>query len=297
MGGEVSGLRSITFQMLKPSVSTEISISLSYMRCLFLDAISVAVQAYLEQTAEALAQKDTLPEPPKSVLQTEQVLARQPPQPDRLVALRGAASPLFEAAGSLLDVLPVLARMRGQLDTARAYKIRRQLVIDVASFQSVCQDARLRYEDIVIASYALCTALDEFASDALIDEISPQSKTESAASAWMAHSLAVRFHGDAKGGDNIFRLIGRALIEPGKHIDLLELFFVVLRLGFEGVYRNASNGRREMDRLQHRIRDLVHTHRIDGPANLLAHWQQIERSFDASNYAAPFAQSQGRTTL
>jgi hypothetical protein len=39
------------------------------------------------------------------------------------------------------------------------------------------------------------------------------------------------FHGDAKGGENVFRLIARALIEPEKHIDLLELFFVILRRG------------------------------------------------------------------
>lgn len=265
-----------------------------------LDEVSVVVQAYLEQTAKAVAQKNAPSKPPKSVLQTQQVLARQSPQPDRLVAVRAAVSPLFEAAGSLLDALPVLVRMQGQLDAARADKLYRQLVSEIASFQSVCQDAGLRYEHIVIASYALCTALDEFASAALaaqpgnpITEISPHPKTEPVASAWMAYSLAVRFHGDAKGGENSFRLIGRALIEPDKHIDLLELFFVILRRGFEGVYRHASNGRREMGRIQHRIHDLINSHRREGPAALLAHWQQIERSLDAPSHAAPLAQPQG----
>lgn len=224
-------------------------------------------------------------EQPKSLLSGRQQLARQSPQPDRLVAVRAAASPLFEAARSLLDALPALARRQGQLDMVRADKLYRQLVSEVASFQSICHDAGLRYEDTLIASYTLCTALDEFASDALaalpggtIDEVGLQPKVEPAASGWMAHSLAVRFHGDAKGGETVFRFMGRVLMEPDEHIDLLELFFVILRLGFEGVYRHARNGRREMGRIQHHIHDLVDTHRRDGPANLLAHWQRIELS-------------------
>lgn len=244
------------------------------------------------------------PQQPKSVLQGQQELSRQSPQPDRLVAVRAAASPLFEAAGSLLDALPALARRQGQLDAARAGKLNRQLVSEVASFQSICHDARLRYEDTVIASYALCTALDEFASDALrsqIEESGAPTEAEPAASAWMAHSLAVRFHGDAKGGENVFRLIGRALVEPDKHIDVLELFFVILRLGFEGIYRHTSNGRREMDRMQHRIHDQVSTIRRDGLAHLFIHWQQIERSVEvsrhaASDHATSLTQPQGSTT-
>jgi type VI secretion system protein ImpK len=270
----------------------------------FPETFKRAVQDYFAQI-ELDQAKEARPTPaPKPVLRGAQELARQSAQPDRLVAVRAAASPLFEAAGSLLDALPALARRQGQLDAARADKLHRQLVSEVASFQSICQDARLRYEDTVIASYALCTALDEFASDALrsqIEELGAPAEAERAASAWMAHSLAVRFHGDAKGGENVFRLIGRALVEPDKHIDLLELFFVILRLGFEGIYRHTSNGRREMDGMQHRIHDQVSTTRRDGPAHLLIHWQQIERSVEASrhatsDHATSLTQPQGSTT-
>jgi hypothetical protein len=98
------------------------------------------------------------PQQPKSVLQGQQELSRQSPQPDRLVAVRAAASPLFEAAGSLLDALSALARRQGQLDAARADKLHRQLVSEVASFQSICHDARLRYEVIPATADARWTA-------------------------------------------------------------------------------------------------------------------------------------------
>lgn len=123
-----------------------------------LEEVDIAVRNRLEQRTNRLKAKAHPPPPPKPVLQTEQVLARQSPQPDRLVAVRAAASPLFEAAGSLLDALPALARRQGLLDTALANTLHRRLVGEVASFQSICQDAQLRYEDTVIASYALCTA-------------------------------------------------------------------------------------------------------------------------------------------
>ena len=94
--------------------------------------VSVAFQRATQRAFAQLAQKQAAathpPPPPKPVLQTEQVLARQSPQPDRLVAVRAAASPLFEAAGSLLDALPALARKQGLLDTALANTLHRRLV-------------------------------------------------------------------------------------------------------------------------------------------------------------------------
>lgn len=211
--------------------------------------------------------------PPKPLLQTPQVLARQSPQADRLVAVRAAVSPLFEAAGPLVDALPVLARFAGQLDQARADKLRPYLVSEISSFQSVCQDARLRYEDIVIASYGLCTALDEAASHAMQGDVRHPAESNP----WMAQPLAVQFHGDSMGGRHLFVMITKLMASSEMYVDLLELMFVILWLGFQGMYRHARDGRRQFDEMRSRIRDLLTAQRRNGPEHLQVHWAQIER--------------------
>jgi type VI secretion system protein ImpK len=39
---------------------------------------------------------------------------------------------------------------------------------------------------------------------------------------WAGQQLAAKFHGDTKGGDKFFLLVGRLAASPQEHIDLLE---------------------------------------------------------------------------
>ena len=237
-----------------------------------LEEIKLAAQDCFERAAQQLAAASLPPpRPPEPILRTRQELARLPPQPDRLAALQAAASPLFEAARPLLEAL---ARMPAQIDPTKVEVVNRRLVGEVASFQSVCNDARIRTEYIVSASYVLCTALDESVSDSLLGVGGAQ---PAAANPWMDRSLAVHFHGDREGGAKVFRLVGRLVIEPQAHIDLLELVFAVFTLGFEGAYRHGYNGRRELDNMRHQIRSLVSNCRKNDTAQVFAHWQWVER--------------------
>ena len=236
-----------------------------------LEEIKLAAQDSFDRAAQQLAAASLPPPPLEPILRTRQELARLPPQPDRLAALQAAASPLFEAARPLLEAL---ARMPAQIHPTRVDALNRRLVGEVASFQAVCKDARIRTEYILGASYFLCTALDESVSDSLLGKGGAQ---PGAANPWMDRSLAVHFHGDSEGGTKVFRLVGRLVIEPQAHIDLLELVFAVFMLGFEGAYRYAANGRRELDNMRHQIRSLVSNCRRNDTAEVFAHWQWVER--------------------
>lgn len=161
--------------------------------------------------------------------------------------------------------------------------LHRQWVEEVASFQSVCNDARIRFEHTLSASYALCTALDEAASDALFNGMQAQIAD---CNPWLERSLAVRFHGDGQGGSKVFRLVGRVVFEHRTHIDLLELMYIILRLGFEGEYRYAADGRRELENMRRQIHSIVNTGRQSGPPHLLAHWQEVERAIQKPHLAA-----------
>ena len=230
-----------------------------------LEEAAVAAYRQLDQAAQALAAA-AVPKPkPQPVLSQRRDLARISPQPDRLVTVKAARVPILEAARPLLDAL---ARMLSRLDETPLDALRQMLLREVVSFQSVCQEARLPYEHVVAASYMLCTALDEAASNSARGKAN-----ESAAQAW-ADGLAPHFHGDSRGGEGVFRILGSLVNEPQKNLDLLELTLLLLVLGFGGLYRRAPGGRRVLHEIQMRVYSLVYVGRGGAPS---PRWAAIER--------------------
>lgn len=227
---------------------------------------TLAAYCHFEKTAQRLVAA-AAPKPRlQPLLASEQTLARQSPQPDRLVAVQAARVPLIEAARPLLLAL---VHMPGQLDAARASTLHSELVCQVAGFQSVCVDAFIRKEYITGASYMLCTALDEAAG------LSAWATGPAAGvNAWAGRLLAVRFHGDGRGGESVFKLMANLLKRPAEHVDLLELLLIVIALGFEGLYRRAANGKRVLDDIRHTLFATVRSCRGDGMH--MVHWRVIE---------------------
>ena len=84
----------------------------------------------------------------------------------------------------------------------------------------------------------------------------------------------MQFHGDGSGGQNVFLLMAGLLKNSSHHIDLLELLLIVIALGFEGMYRKASNGKRALDEIRHAVLQAVRSCRAE--AVPVAHWTLIE---------------------
>ncbi|QSI30833.1 type VI secretion system protein TssL [Variovorax sp. RKNM96] len=194
-------------------------------------------------------------------------IAPEPPMQVRLAAVTAAKNPLLEAAQPLLRAL---ADMPATLGSEGVTILHRLLEREVASFQSLCSSAQIRHEHVVAASYSLCTALDESANST---EWGGGKNGE--AGIWAGQQLAAKFHGDTKGGDKFFLLVGRLAASPQEHIDLLELMYQVLGLGFEGRFSTAANGRRQLETVRHRLFTLLGTARGEVPRDLSPHWKGV----------------------
>jgi len=186
---------------------------------------------------------------------------------ERLAAVAAAQNPLLEAAQPLLRAL---ADMPAQLSDEGVTVLHRLLEREVARFQSICSSALVKHEHVVAASYSLCTALDEAANST---DWGGGKGTE--AGIWASQQLAAKFHGDTKGGDKFFLLVGRLAASPQEHIDLLELMYQILGLGFEGRFSTATNGRRQLETVRHRLFGLLGTARGDVPQDLSPHWKGV----------------------
>ncbi|WP_350029230.1 type VI secretion system protein TssL, long form [Caballeronia sp. AZ10_KS36] len=196
--------------------------------------------------------------------QTVTLLASIPPgEPPvtRLRAMEGAKNPLLEAARVLLRAL---ADMPNDLDLQGIDQLHLLLKQEVRIFQRLCEQANIRRDHMIGARYCLCTALDDAAMQ------TRWGKRETGVR-WIATGLATEFHEDRHGGDKIYLLIGRLMTEPQEHIDLLEVIYRVLSLGFMGRYRHEADGARKHDAVRKRLYNEIQTQRGIVPMALSPH--------------------------
>jgi type VI secretion system protein ImpK len=100
--------------------------------------------------------------------------------------------------------------------------------------------------------------------------------------------LLVQFHNETWGGEKVFQLLAKLAQDVPKNIDLLELLYCILGLGFEGRYRVVDNGRSQLESVRQRLADLIMKHRGTVDADLSANWRSQELSSGKTRDKVPF---------
>jgi type VI secretion system protein ImpK len=185
-------------------------------------------------------------------------------------------NPLVAAAHRLLVLVPQLRTTRHQSDPAG---LRDALARALREFAARAAAAGMAPERITAARYVLCTALDEAAADT----------PWGGSGVWAQHSLAAMFHNDVKGGEKVFQLMARLAEKPAENLDLLELIYCALSLGFEGRYRIVANGRAQLDAVRDKLAQIIRRERGDPPRAYAQHWQGQPQAGRAPNRVLPLA--------
>ena len=196
----------------------------------------------------------------------------------RLTAVKNAKNPLLEAASPLLRAQ---ADMPEYLEADAIVELRSLLEHEIRIFQKLCEQTNIRRDHMLGASYCLCTALDEAAMQ------TTWGKASDSGVEWITTGLASTFHEDRKGGDKIYLLIGRLMTEPKEHIDLLEVIYRILSLGFLGRYRFETDGHRKHDTVRQRLYTEITAQRGPVPAALSPHWEGDTRGRSRPFYDFP----------
>jgi type VI secretion system protein ImpK len=194
------------------------------------------------------------------------------PQPDDYVI--SGSNPLVAAANPLLDLIP---QIRATLSHPSPTTLREHLLDEVRQFELRAQRAGIPNETILGARYCLCTALDEAAA------LTPWGGH----GVWSAHSLLVTFHNETWGGEKFFQLLAKLTQNPNQHLDLLELLYYCLLLGFEGRYRVADNGRSQLETLRQRLLRILRSARGEYARELSPHWRDAPAQAQARRLPVP----------
>ncbi len=173
-------------------------------------------------------------------------------------------NPLVANASVLLNTVPTIRRSLQHADPAG---LRNYLLRAITEFETRARAAGASPDHVLIARYALCTVIDEAVAN-MPWGASPE---------WVQQSLLVTLHREGFGGEKFFQLLDKAMEDPRRNIDLLELMYVCIALGFEGRFSVIENGRTQLDALRDKLHGVIRRERGEFDRDLSGKWKGQQR--------------------
>ncbi len=181
----------------------------------------------------------------------------------------------LEKSASVL--LNLLSQIRNTSTHPNPTGLHKQLATEIQRFEAAAQHEGISPETIFIARYALCTTIDEFV----------MSTPWGSGSIWSAQSLLSMFHKETRGGERFFQMLKKLNQDPARNIDLLELLYVCLALGFQGRYRVSRDGINELAELRESLYYTIGNQREESDPGLSPHWEGLKKSSLAKTALIP----------
>lgn len=128
-------------------------------------------------------------------------------------------------------------------------EINAQATREIRIFEACAEQMEYAANTILAASYCLCATFDE----------AVLSTSWGSQSAWVQHTLLSKIHHETWGGERFYAILNKMLEQPSNNLDILELFYSLLSLGFEGKYFNEGKEMRE--ELRSTLFDLIKSYR------------------------------------
>ncbi|SMF29937.1 type VI secretion system protein ImpK [Alteromonadaceae bacterium Bs31] len=171
-------------------------------------------------------------------------------------------NPLVNLASTLIAVF---AKTRSSMTHSDAAGLHQRLTNEIRTFESRARETGARQEVVLSARYVLCSALDE----AVLN--TPWGSE----SAWAQRTLLSIFHNETSGGEKFFQILDRMRQSPAENMDMLELFYVLLSLGFEGKYRLMSRGRDALEQIRDELFSTIRRYRGEYERELAGSWHGL----------------------
>jgi type VI secretion system protein ImpK len=186
------------------------------------------------------------------------------PTKSDLPDVTSGGNPLLAAGNTLLNLIP---QIRAMATNANPAVFQQYLLETIRDFERQAGGSGVPMETVIGARYCICTVLDETAAQT----------PWGGSGVWPRHSLLVALHNETWGGEKFFQLLAKLAQTPGQHIDLIELMYYCLMLGFEGRYRVIENGRSQLETLKARLLQVIEATRGDRSGALSIRWRGVEK--------------------
>lgn len=197
------------------------------------------------------------PPPPQSAAPQPMAGAVPPPMSfdgERLTVQKGLNA-LISAAATLLAVMTKLRNTPQHSDVAGLH---RHLVDEIKQFDATLKAQNARPEIALAARYQICSSIDE----------AVMNTPWGAQAGWAQRSLLSLFHKETSGGEKFFAILKKMMETPAANLELIELDYLLLSLGFEGKFRIDPRGRDQLEVLRDNLYHTIEKLRGEFPQDL-----------------------------
>ena len=162
-------------------------------------------------------------------------------------------------------LITVYEKTRQSINHPNPGGLHQQLVNEIRQFESQAQLLNIKQEIILSARYILCSVLDE----AVLN--TPWGSE----SAWGQRTLLSMFHNEASGGEKFYQILDRMRQSPAENLEIIELFYILLSLGFEGKYRLVDRGQATIELIRDELFAIIRRFRGEYERSLSQNWQGL----------------------
>lgn len=159
---------------------------------------------------------------------------------------KAGLNPLVDAASYLFSIL-------GKVKNLTAYrqlnKLQEELILEINTFQESVKNHGYNLEYIVVCRYIICATLDDIILNTQWG------------SQWDNYSLLAAFNQDLHHQDKFFSIMERTLKEPATYIDLMELMYICLSMGYKGQYRATEHNQYQLDQITNNLYKHIRAYR------------------------------------
>ena|SRR3990167_305542 len=157
-------------------------------------------------------------------------------------------NPIVDAAGYLLSIM-------GEMKTAEHFlhlaTLQKELIQEINAFQNAVKPSHYNTEYILVCRYVICATIDELIS----------STSWGGQRKWEQYSLLAAFNQDTRHQEKFFSIMDRAVKEPAYYIDLMELMYICLSMGYCGHFQGSDHNQAQLDQITSSLYKYIRTHR------------------------------------
>ncbi|ABC31006.1 uncharacterized protein conserved in bacteria [Hahella chejuensis KCTC 2396] len=164
---------------------------------------------------------------------------------------------------SASELIALLGELRQTVQVQNPNQLRQQVIQQIRRFESEAQSKGVASDVVLSARYVLCSALDE----------AIMNTPWGAEVGWSRATLLSTFHRENVGGEKVFLILDKILATPAKYIDLIELIYVCLSLGFEGKYKLDPRGRDYLETIRDNLVRTIQMQRGEFDGDLSPRWR------------------------
>lgn len=156
---------------------------------------------------------------------------------------------LMTCSGKILRLIYQIKRGKPQEDTPQ--KLQKRVFQALHAFREQTAAAHYDANTLFVSQYILMATLDE-----MLEKMIQKYQLD-----WAQTSFTQDLSSEGSPEENFFTILEKASQSPQQFIDLLELIYLCLTLGFEGKYRHLSEGTAALNKIMQHTYQLIQIYR------------------------------------